>query len=72
MFELDIDAANRKLSEFSYDLLRDKDGLSLRPYQIEALEKTEAAVIRGGKAALLEMAAGTGKPAYCRVLYTAF
>ena len=72
MLELDIDAANRKLSEFSYDLLRDKDGLSLRPYQIEAIEKTEAAVVKDEQTALLEMAAGTGKPAYCRVLYTAF
>jgi type I restriction enzyme R subunit len=61
MLELDIDAANRKLSDFSYDLLRDKDGLALRPYQVEAIEKTEAAVISGNQTALLEMAAGTGK-----------
>jgi len=61
MLESDIASANRNLSEFSYDLLRDKDGLNLRPYQIEAIEKTEAAVVEGSQTALLEMAAGTGK-----------
>jgi type I restriction enzyme R subunit len=58
---LDISAANQKLKDFSYDLLRDEDGLGLRPYQIEAIEKTEAAIINGNQTALLEMAAGTGK-----------
>jgi type I restriction enzyme R subunit len=61
LLELDIAAANQRLSEFSYDLLRHEAGLSLRPYQIEAIEKTEAAVLGGEHTALLEMAAGTGK-----------
>jgi type I restriction enzyme R subunit len=61
VLKLDIDAANRKLSDFSCDLLRAKDGLALRPYQIEAIEKTEAAVKSGQQTALVEMAAGTGK-----------
>ena len=61
MLTSDIAAANRNLSEYSYDPLRDKDGLSLRPYQIEAIEKAEAAVIQGSQAALLEIATGTGK-----------
>jgi len=61
ILESDIDAANRRLSEFSFDLLCDQDGLNLRPYQVEAIEKAEAAVASGQQTALLEMAAGTGK-----------
>ena len=37
MLESDVAAANKKLSDFSYDPLRDADGLGLRPYQIEAI-----------------------------------
>ena len=61
MLESDVAAANKKLSDFSYDPLRDADGLGLRPYQIEAIANTEAAVVKGDRTALLEMAAGTGK-----------
>ena len=61
LLEKDIEAANQKLTESSYDLLRHKDGLNLRPYQIEAIEKAEAAVIAGKRTALLAMATGTGK-----------
>lgn len=61
MLEKDIAAANQVLSETPYDLLRDPDGLNLRPYQIEAIEKAEAAVIDGKPTALLAMATGTGK-----------
>lgn len=61
MLEKDITSANKKLSETTYDLLRDKDGLNLRDYQIEAIEKAEAAVINGAQKALLAMATGTGK-----------
>ena len=53
--------ANRKLAESSYDLLRDKDGLNLRPYQIEAIEKAEKAIVKGNQTVLLAMATGTGK-----------
>ena len=61
MLEKDITAANRKLAQSSFDLLRDKDGLNLRPYQIEAVEKAEMAVAEGRQTILLAMAAGTGK-----------
>ncbi|MCL1810447.1 MAG: DEAD/DEAH box helicase family protein [Clostridiales bacterium] len=61
MLERDIKDANRKLAESSYSLLRDADGLGLRPYQIEAIENAEAAVLEGRQAILLAMAAGTGK-----------
>ena len=57
----DIPAANQNLTESSYDLLRDPTGLNLRPYQIEAIEKAEAAVVEGRQTALLAMATGTGK-----------
>jgi|GEM_PF-1013703 len=61
MLELDIATANHNLGELSFEPLRDNDGVSLRPYQIEAIEKTEAAVVKGDRTALLEMAPGTGK-----------
>ena len=57
----DIATANRSLEDMPYDLLRDKDGLSLRPYQIEAIEAAEKAIINGRQAVLLSMATGTGK-----------
>jgi type I restriction enzyme R subunit len=61
MLEKDIAAADKKLAETPYDLLRDPDGLNLRPYQMEAIEKAEAAIVEGRKSALLAMATGTGK-----------
>ena len=61
LLEKDITTANQKLVESPYDLLSDKDGLNLRPYQIEAIEKSEAAVMNGKQAILLAMATGTGK-----------
>lgn len=57
----DILAANEKLKETSFDVLRDKSGLSLRDYQITAIEKAEEAIISGKRTALLSMATGTGK-----------
>jgi len=59
--EKDIAIANRKLILTPYDLLLDKDGLNLRPYQIEAIESVEVAVLEGKQTALLAMATGTGK-----------
>ena len=44
-----------------YDLLRDKDGLNLRAYQIRAIEAAETAIIHGQSSVLLAMATGTGK-----------
>ena len=61
LLEKDIAAADCKLSNMSYDLLQDKDGLNLRPYQIEAVEAAEKAVIQGKQTVLLAMATGTGK-----------
>lgn len=61
LLDRDIAAADRKLADMSYDLLRDPDGLNLRPYQIEAIEKAEQAVMVGKQTALLAMATGTGK-----------
>ena len=61
MLEKDIAAADQKLLETPYDLLRDQDGLNLRPYQIEAVEKAEEAVFEGRQTVLLAMATGTGK-----------
>ena len=57
----DISAQNRELQELPYDLLRDKDGLNLRAYQIRAIAEAEKAIIHGQSSVLLAMATGTGK-----------
>ncbi|MDT9500348.1 type I restriction-modification system endonuclease [Capnocytophaga canimorsus] len=59
--EKDIEKANQKLAETPYDLLRDKDGLNLREYQIKAVETTERELLKGKTSILLSMATGTGK-----------
>lgn len=59
--EKDIQAGNHALQELSYDLLRDKDGLNLREYQVKAIQAAEKAIITGQRTALLAMATGTGK-----------
>lgn len=61
LLERDVEAGNRALEEMPYDLLRDRDGLNLRAYQIKAIQAAEAAVIRGQENILLAMATGTGK-----------
>ena len=61
LLEKDIEAANDKLEHTSFDLLRDKDGLNLRDYQIKAIEAAEKAIISGQDRVLLAMATGTGK-----------
>ncbi len=61
LLEKDISARNQELQKMSYDLLRDKDGLNLRPYQIKAIEEAERAIINGQTSVLLAMATGTGK-----------
>ena len=61
LLEKDISAGNQELREMSYDLLRDKDGLNLRAYQIRAIEEAEKAIINGKTSVLLAMATGTGK-----------
>lgn len=57
----DIDAGNRALEQMPFDLLRDKDGLNLRDYQLRAIQAAEQAIIEGKNTALLAMATGTGK-----------
>ncbi|WP_258525576.1 type I restriction-modification system endonuclease [Paenibacillus sp. YN15] len=57
----DIAGANQSLESLPYDLLRDKDGLNLRKYQIEAIEAAEKAILDGKETILLSMATGTGK-----------
>lgn len=57
----DLAQADKKLQALSYDLLRDKDGLNLRAYQVRAIQAAEDAVVKGQQHILLAMATGTGK-----------
>lgn len=59
--EKDIAAKNKELQDMPYDLLRDKDGLNLREYQLKAIQAAETAIINGQQNVLLAMATGTGK-----------
>ncbi|URN83744.1 type I restriction-modification system endonuclease [Acetobacterium wieringae] len=61
LLERDLDAANGALAAMSRDFLSDKNGLNLRPYQIEAIVAAETAVREGRDKVLLSMATGTGK-----------
>ncbi len=61
LLDRDIPARNQELREMPYDLLRDKDGLNLREYQIRAIEAAEKAIMDGQRGILLAMATGTGK-----------
>ena len=61
LLEKDIQTGNQSLKDLPYDLLRDKDGLNLREYQIRAIQAAEAAIVNGSRTALLAMATGTGK-----------
>ena len=61
MLDKDVEAGNRSLHEMSFDLLRDKDGLNLRPYQLKAIKVAEQAIMEGQRSILLAMATGTGK-----------
>jgi type I restriction enzyme R subunit len=47
LLEKDIAARNQELQEMPYDLLRDKDGLNLREYQLKAIQAAETAIING-------------------------
>lgn len=59
--EADIAAANKRLVDEPDDLLKDKDGLDLRDYQVRAVKAAERAVIDGKRTVLIAMATGTGK-----------
>jgi len=61
LLEKDTEAGNHALQEMPYDLLRDKDGLNLREYQLNAIKAAETAIINGQQNVLLAMATGTGK-----------
>ncbi len=62
-FEQDIAHANQKLEQNSLDFLQLKTGLSLREYQIRAIQAVENVIIHHPdiNRALLAMATGTGK-----------
>ena len=57
----DVESKNENLAEMPYDLLRDKDGLNLRDYQVKAIQAAEKAIVGGQREILLAMATGTGK-----------
>lgn len=57
----DIESKNADLQQMPYDLLTDKDGLNLRPYQLNAIKAAEKAIVDGKQTVLLAMATGTGK-----------
>lgn len=63
MWEQDIDSADEKLKNSKPSFLQDKNGLSLRIYQMKAIEKAEQIIIKSPeiKRMLLAMATGTGK-----------
>ena len=51
--EKDIAARNKALQDMPYDLLRDKDGLNLREYQLKAIQAAENAILNGQQNVLL-------------------
>lgn len=61
LLERDIAAKDQALKDMPYDLLRDKDGLNLRDYQLKAIQAAEHAILNGQQNILLAMATGTGK-----------
>lgn len=61
LYERNIENINEQLQNSDISYLTDKNGLSLRNYQINAIKAVEEAILRGDKRALLVMATGTGK-----------
>ena len=63
MWEQDIDVANDKLKDNKPNFLQDKNGLSLRDYQMKAIDLVEQTIMKSPeiKRMLLAMATGTGK-----------
>lgn len=61
LLKRDVLARNADLQKLPFDLLRDRDGLNLRDYQLKAIQAAEAAIVNGRKSVLLAMATGTGK-----------
>lgn len=56
-----IDKANENLATYNDSFMENPNGLSLRDYQLKAINKTTEAIISGKRTALLAMATGTGK-----------
>jgi type I restriction enzyme R subunit len=61
LLEKDIVGATKSLEEESFEYLTNPKGLSLRQYQINAIQATEDAIANGKETVLLSMATGTGK-----------
>lgn len=63
MWEQDIDSADEKLKNSKPNFLQDKNGLSLRDYQMKAINRVEQTIMNSPetKRMLLAMATGTGK-----------
>lgn len=63
MWEQNIESADEKLKNSKPNFLQDKNGLSLRDYQMKAIERVEQTILNspGTKRMLLAMATGTGK-----------
>lgn len=61
LLEKDMQDGNRNLKALPYDMLRDRDGLNLREYQLRAIQAAENAIMEGRQKVLLAMATGTGK-----------
>lgn len=61
LLERDTAAANSRLASLPDDILTDKSGLNLRPYQVRAIAAAEQAIISGAQRLLLALATGTGK-----------
>lgn len=63
MWEQDVDGANAKLKNSKPNFLQDKNGLSLRDYQMKAISSIEHSLLNNPekKRLLLAMATGTGK-----------
>lgn len=61
LLDKDIEGATKSLEEETLEYLKDRKGLSLRQYQLDAIKATEAAIANGKEYILLSMATGTGK-----------
>lgn len=61
LLQRDTESKNKNLQNMPFDLLRDRDGLNLREYQLKAIQAAETAIVNGQKSVLLAMATGTGK-----------
>lgn len=65
LLESDIEKADKALQTLPYDFLRDKDGLNLRQYQLNAIQAAENAVINGQKIFCLPWRQARAKRARC-------